>query len=156
MLVPGVASAAAVDRIGQDGRMRGRTPGDPSSDRNFRSDWWGVVLEAPDGRALARFYADLLGWEMSGENPDGAALAPADGVAYLATQTARNYQRPVWPAVEGRPQITAHLDFEVSDLETAVADAVRLGAELAPYQPQDNVRVMLDPAGHAFCLYVGD
>ncbi|WP_169501813.1 VOC family protein [Kribbella catacumbae] len=28
------------------------------------------------------------------------------------------------------------------------------GAELAAYQPQDNVRVMLDPDGHPFCLYL--
>jgi hypothetical protein len=47
-----------------------------------------------------------------------------------------------------------HLDFEVSDLETAVAHAVELGAQEAEYQPQDNVRVLLDPAGHPFCLYV--
>ena len=136
--------------------MRGRIPGDPATDRDDRHDYWGVVLEAPDARALAGFYAELLGWKVGGDDPHFANLIPADGVAYLATQTAQNYQRPVWPAVEGRPQITAHLDFEVSDLEAAVADALRLGAEQAPYQPQDDVRVMLDPAGHPFCLYVGD
>jgi hypothetical protein len=48
-----------------------------------------------------------------------------------------------------------HLDFEVSDLEAEVARAVRLGAELADHQPQENVRVLLDPAGHPFCLYTG-
>ena len=48
-----------------------------------------------------------------------------------------------------------HLDFEVSDLPAAVADAVELGAVEAEYQPQDDVRVMLDPAGHPFCLYTG-
>jgi hypothetical protein len=31
--------------------MRGRT----------RTDWWGVVVEAPDGPALAGFYESLLG-----------------------------------------------------------------------------------------------
>jgi hypothetical protein len=29
-----------------------------------------------------------------------------------------------------------------------------VGAEQASYQPQEHVRVMLDPAGHPFCLYV--
>ena len=47
-----------------------------------------------------------------------------------------------------------HLDIGVSDLEAAVHDAVALGAELQTHQPQDDVRVMLDPAGHPFCLYV--
>ncbi|MEW1780274.1 VOC family protein [Streptomyces sp. NPDC086777] len=44
-----------------------------------------------------------------------------------------------------------HLDFQVADLEAAVAEAVGLGAVLAPDQPQDNVRVLFDPAGHPFC-----
>lgn len=46
-----------------------------------------------------------------------------------------------------------HFDFQVGDLESAVADAVGLGATVAHHQPQENVRVLLlDPAGHPFCL----
>lgn len=48
-----------------------------------------------------------------------------------------------------------HLDLEVDDLDQAVAHAVDVGAELASFQPQADVRVMLDPAGHPFCLYLG-
>jgi predicted enzyme related to lactoylglutathione lyase len=136
--------------------MRGREDGSPGADRWSRHDWWGVVLDAPDGPALAHFYADLLGWDIAKEDAEGAAMAPADGVAYLSFQTAPGYVRPVWPAVEGAQQMMLHLDFEVSDLEAAVAHAVELGAELPDFQPQDNVRVMLDPAGHPFCLYTGD
>jgi hypothetical protein len=33
---------------------------------------------------------------------------------------------------------------------------VALGATVAAYQPQDDVRVVLDPAGHPFCLYLDD
>jgi hypothetical protein len=47
-----------------------------------------------------------------------------------------------------------HLDLEVDDLDVAVAYAVEVGAELAEFQPQDDVRVMLHPVGHPFCLYV--
>jgi hypothetical protein len=38
----------------------------------------------------------------------------------------------------------------------AVAELGELsdGAELAEFQPQELVRVMLDPAGHPLCLYV--
>ena len=46
-----------------------------------------------------------------------------------------------------------HLDFEVTDLDAAVAHAIGLGARVHDHQPQDSVRVMLDPAGHPFCLY---
>ena len=48
-----------------------------------------------------------------------------------------------------------HLDIEVDDLETAGARAVAAGAALADFQPQDDVRVYLDPAGHPFCLWAG-
>ncbi|HLL09100.1 MAG TPA: VOC family protein [Nocardioidaceae bacterium] len=136
--------------------MRGRSESDDSVDRWSRSDWWGVVLEAPDAPALAHFYADLLGWEISTESPQWAAMAPTSGVAYLAFQTAEGYVRPTWPADGQQQRITMHLDFEVADLEAAVAHAVELGAQEAPFQPQERVRVMLDPAGHPFCLYTGD
>jgi hypothetical protein len=36
-----------------------------------------------------------------------------------------------------------------------VAWAVEAGAMLAGYQPQENVRVLLDPAGCPFCLFPG-
>jgi hypothetical protein len=48
-----------------------------------------------------------------------------------------------------------HLDFEVTDLEAETQRALQLWAELASYQPQENVRVLPDPAGHPFCLYTG-
>jgi hypothetical protein len=121
-----------------------------------KTTWWGVVLDASDAVALAHFYARLLGWQVFGENDgDGAAVAPSEDAGYnLATQTEPNYVRPVWPAKPGDPQMSMHLDIEVDDLAEGVAYAVECGAELASYQPQENVRVMLDPAGHPFCLYV--
>ena len=36
-----------------------------------------------------------------------------------------------------------HFDFQVGDLDSAVAEAVALGASLATAQPQENVRVLL-------------
>jgi len=120
-----------------------------------RKHWWGVVLDAPDGPALAHFYARLLGWQVFNEGDGGAAVAPSDDAGYnLAFQTEEHYVRPVWPAMEGEPQMSMHLDIEVDDLEEAVAHAVGLGAELAPFQPQEDVRVLLDPAGHPFCVYL--
>ncbi len=123
-----------------------------------RNTWWGVVLDAPDGPALAEFYARLLGWQLF---PDPRGAVPPsrpseDGGYNIACQTEPLYVRPVWPAVEGQPQMMLHLDIQVDDLEDSVAFALECGAELAAYQPQDDVRVMLDPAGHPFCLYVNE
>jgi hypothetical protein len=117
--------------------------------------WLGVVLDAPDARELAHFYARLLGWQIFNEADDWTDLAPSEDAGYnLAFATEPNYVRPVWPTEPGKPQMSLHLDFEVDDLDEAVAHAVSVGAEQASYQPQDTVRVMLDPAGHPFCLYL--
>jgi catechol 2,3-dioxygenase-like lactoylglutathione lyase family enzyme len=117
--------------------------------------WWGVALDCPDSPALARFYAALLGWEELTEGPTWSTLAPSKEAGYyIAFQREDKYVRPVWPAVEGKPQMSMHLDIEVDDLAEAVAYAVSVGAEEASFQPQDDVRVLLDPDGHPFCLYV--
>lgn len=121
-----------------------------------KAHWFGVVLDAPDARELARFYERLLGWRIFADEPGWVTLAPAEEAGYnLAFATEEHYARPVWPTVPGKPQMELHLDFEVDDLEEAVAYAVSVGAEVADFQPQDDVRVMLDPAGHPFCLYIG-
>jgi hypothetical protein len=47
-----------------------------------------------------------------------------------------------------------HLEIQVDDLGAGVAHAVAQGATLAAFQPQEEVRVCLDPAGHPFCLFL--
>lgn len=114
--------------------------------------WWGTALEAPDPGLLARFYAELLEWPIVHEEPGTAVLAPPQGSVYLVCQEAPGYRPPVWPPTDGAQRTMMHLDFQVADLDEAVAEAVALGASLAPDQPQDHVRVLFDPAGHPFCL----
>jgi hypothetical protein len=58
------------------------------------------------------------------------------------------------PTEDGKQQMMLHLDIEVPDLDTAIEAAVAAGAWIASHQPQETVKVMLDPAGHPFCLYV--
>jgi catechol 2,3-dioxygenase-like lactoylglutathione lyase family enzyme len=113
------------------------------------------VLDAPDPRALAEFYHRLLGWPIGTEEPDWVTLRPTDGGTGLSFQTERIHARPTWPAEPGQQQMQLHLDIEVDDLEAAGAHAVAAGAVLAEFQPQEDVRVYLDPAGHPFCLWVG-
>lgn len=120
-----------------------------------RKTWFGVVLDAPDARELAHFYERLLGWQVVDESDEWATLAPSEDAGYnLAFATEPHYARPVWPSEKGAPQMSMHLDLEVDDLVVAVDHAVGVGATLADFQPQDAVRVMLDPAGHPFCLYL--
>ena len=113
-----------------------------------------MVLGAPDVGALARFYAGLLGWPIARQDANDAAIGVPGTSSYLAFQTEPDYVPPVWPSAPGRQQMMLHLDIAVDDLAAAVADAVELGATVAGFQPQDDVRVLLDPAGHPFCLYL--
>lgn len=89
--------------------------------------WWGTAIEAPDPGALARFYSQLLDWPIGHEEPGTAIVAAPQGSIYLVFQHAGDYRAPVWPPVD-------------------------LGATPAAERPRENVRVMLDPAGHPFCL----
>ena len=125
----------------------------------------GVVLGAPEPRALAAFYQQLLGWDLVGEagpRPGGppedgwAQLRPADraGVS-MAFEFEADYVAPTWPSVAHEPQIMEHLDIAVEDLDDAVDWAVECGATVAAVQPREHVRVMLDPARHPFCLFTG-
>lgn len=113
----------------------------------------GVVLDSPDPRQLAAFYQRLLGWAIGTDEPEWVTLRPPGGGTGLSFQLESAYVRPVWPAGPGDPQMMLHLDFGTSDLEAGVAQAIEAGATLAEFQPQADVRVFLDPAGHPFCVF---
>lgn len=113
-----------------------------------------TVLDAPDPRRLAAFYQRLLGWAIGPDEPDWVTPRPPDGGPGLSFQTETAYVRPTWPAGPDDQQMMMHLDIEVDDLEAAGAQAIAAGATLAEYQPQADVRVYLDPAGHPFDLWV--
>lgn len=119
-----------------------------------RTTLTGTVLDAPDAVELAAFYRELLGWPVAVEEPDWVKLTDPGGGAGLAFQTETRYKPPIWPAGPGDQQMMAHLDIEVDDLIAGVAHAVSLGAVVAGFQPQEHVRVLLDPVGHPFCLWV--
>lgn len=111
-----------------------------------------VVLGAPDPRALAAFYVSLLGGEVV-DDEGGWVVVQLPGGLRLAFQEEADHVPPVWPAVPGEQHMQVHLDIAVDDLAAAPARAVSLGAREAAFQPQDDVRVMLDPDGHPFCLF---
>jgi len=114
----------------------------------------GIVLDSPDAQELAAFYHRLLGWNVITDEPGWVRLGAPNGGPGLSFQTEPDYQRPAWPAHPGDPQMQVHLDIEVADLNEAAAHAEKAGATLADFQPQDDVRVYIDPAGHPFCLFL--
>jgi hypothetical protein len=76
------------------------------------------------------------------------------GDVWLSAIQVPDYRPPSWPVGDTPKQM--HLDLDVTELDHAVAEAERLGARAAAVQPApDRRRVMLDPAGHPFCLTTG-
>jgi catechol 2,3-dioxygenase-like lactoylglutathione lyase family enzyme len=121
-----------------------------------------ITIGTDDPHGLAEFYRELLGWRVTGDDPpDGedpgwAQLKPPAGGApgpTLNFEGERRFRRPVWPSAADGQNATQHLDILVEDLTEATAWAVSVGAVLADVQPQDDVRVLLDPSGHPFCLF---
>jgi catechol 2,3-dioxygenase-like lactoylglutathione lyase family enzyme len=115
-----------------------------------------VTISAPNPRELADFYQRLLGWTPSALEDGWCQLrAPEDqrGLMTINVEYDAAYVRPTWPSEPGKQHITVHLDIPAEDLPGAEARALEAGATLAEFQPQKHVRVMLDPAGHPFCLF---
>lgn len=113
-----------------------------------------VVVDCPDAHALADFYRQLLGWPVTAAEPDWVLIRCPDGGTGLAFQSEPEYEPPVWPERSPEQQKMLHLDFRAVDLDAAGTHALSLGATQADWQPQDDVRVFLDPAGHPFCFFL--
>lgn len=113
-----------------------------------------VVLDCPDPRALAAFYAGLLGGTVIQEQDESDDWYELEGVegTTLAFQRAPGHVPPKWPSPDGSQQF--HLDLTVEvDMDTAERQALALGATvLERGDPARTWRVYADPAGHPFCL----
>ncbi|MEU3828078.1 VOC family protein [Streptomyces sp. SID161] len=111
-----------------------------------------VVLDCPDPRALAGFYAAVLGGTVEEDAEDsGWVDLKLPGGAALAFQRAPGFVAPEWPAADHSQQF--HLDLRVEDLDAAEKGVLELGAR--PLDTDDRsrtFRVYADPAGHPFCL----
>jgi hypothetical protein len=108
-----------------------------------------IAFDCAEPAPLAAFWAALLGGEVAYSSDAFVAVKTDRG--WLAAVRVEGYEPPTWPS-GGRPK-QMHLDLAVDDLEGAEAEALRLGATPVANQPgPDRWRVLLDPAGHPFCL----
>ncbi|WP_430334075.1 VOC family protein [Rhodococcus sp. ACT016] len=108
-----------------------------------------ITLDCTDPRVLAEFWQGLLGGEIVHASEKFVSVRTP--VMLLTAIRVADHRAPTWP--EGSVPKQIHLDLVVEDLDVGVADAVRLGARVAEDQfAPELCRVLLDPAGHPFCL----
>jgi predicted enzyme related to lactoylglutathione lyase len=108
-----------------------------------------LCIDANDPARLARFWAGVLGWEMTDDPEGGVTLLPADDTGF---------QIDLFPteAVKSGPN-QMHLDLTSTSLEdqqATVARALALGGRHIDIgQGADAEHVVLaDPEGNEFCL----
>lgn len=110
----------------------------------------GVTLDCADPRTLANFYGALTGMRELFSTDEFVALTNDSGCD-LGFQRVDGYRAPQWPGQDVPQQF--HLDFRADDLDATEELALELGAAKPDHQPGDGRwRVLLDPAGHPFCL----
>jgi len=112
-----------------------------------------TVLDCPDPRALAAFYAEVLGMRVNEDSADWVVIGREPGARELAFQRAATWVPPDWPDPD-RPQ-QLHLDIRVDDVDAAERAVLALGARRLPAKRESGFRVFADPVGHPFCLLFG-
>ena len=112
-----------------------------------------TVFDCPEPRALAAFYAAVLGMRINEDFADWVVIGLKPGDRQLAFQRATDWVPPSWPD-PGHPQ-QLHVDIRVRDVDAAEREVLALGARRLPAEVETGFRVFADPAGHPFCLVYG-
>ena len=112
-----------------------------------------ITLDCPDPRVSGAFWAELLGWEVAALEDEYAMLTGPAGIA-LGLGKVADHQPPGWPNDRGSKQF--HFDLACTDIDATRTRVVELGGTVPDDQPGDTWTVVLDPAGHPFCLTRAD
>ena len=109
-----------------------------------------VSIDCGEVVAVADFWREALGYEQVAGDGENYAMLKGDAGPALGFGKVEDYEPPAWPNPHGSKQF--HLDLAVDDIDAEAERLVSLGATLVDPQPGDTWRVLLDPAGHPFCL----
>ena len=102
-----------------------------------------ISIDAHDPVALARFWAELLGWEVDAEDEEEVEVSGEGGSDLLFVKV------PDDKAVKNR----LHLDLRPDDQDAEVARAEALGATRVDIgQGEQTWVVLADPEGNEFCI----
>lgn len=108
-----------------------------------------ITIDCADPASLAEFYQNFLGGNIQSSNPNFFVLAGSKGIRLDFQRTSNPASS--WP--ERKDPRRLHLDIAVDDIDQAEAELLNAGASLAAHQPgEKRFRVLIDPAGHPFCI----
>jgi hypothetical protein len=108
-------------------------------------------IDSVDPVPLARWWADLLGWRITFEEPDEVVLEPPEGSPEDGVSPDILFARgPETKQVKNR----LHIDLRPDDQALEIARAEALGARRVDVGQSDAVTwvVMADPEGNEFCI----
>lgn len=109
------------------------------------SEWYTIVIDAHDPRALARFWADVLGYRVLSEEDEEVLIAKGEdnypGVCFVPVDDAKTQKNRL------------HIDLNPDDHKTEVERLLALGARRVDIGQGDVSWVVLaDPEGNEFCV----
>lgn len=107
------------------------------------------TIDCADPAPLLDFYSRFLGMTIAYQDENVGMLTGENGPA-IGFGKVDNFTPPSWPDDNSDKQF--HLDLKVADVDAAAKQAIALGATLPDHQSGESWRVLLDPAGHPFCL----
>ncbi|MDJ0924338.1 MAG: VOC family protein [Acidimicrobiia bacterium] len=113
--------------------------------------WQCMNVDSVDPIPLARWWADLLGWRITYEEPDQVVLEPPEGSPEDGVSPDMLFLRvPEAKQVKNR----LHIDLRPSDQSQEVARAEALGARRVDVGQTGAATwvVMADPQGNEFCI----
>ena len=113
--------------------------------------WQCINIDSVDPVPLARWWAGLLGWRITFEEPDEVVLEPPEGSPEDGVSPDILFARvPEKKQVKNR----LHIDLRPSDQSLEVARAEALGARRVDVGQSEAVSwvVMADPEGNEFCI----
>jgi hypothetical protein len=113
-------------------------------------EWMALTVDCPEPNVMADFYATLLGGKVTRRIGGDASVNAAGRL--LNFRAVPDYKPSTWPSPE--VPLHSHFEYVVEDPDAVAQQLLPLGASLAQYQDPDDPHlvVMLDPAGHPFCL----
>jgi hypothetical protein len=112
--------------------------------------WQSICVDSADPSALAHWWAELLGWRVTYEEPDEVVLEPPKGSKEHGASPDLVFCKVPEPK---REKVRLHIDLRPEDQAAEVARAEAMGATRVDIgQGEPTWVVLADPEGNEFCI----